>query len=100
MASLKIVSDRCDDNSVKFAVVIPPSRVGAVNFGCVEAVNRALLSVNPEAYDPVPIHHAEAAPMLPHVPLPIPPGLLEDDDEPGSLKAGEAFRNPPGEDAE
>ena len=52
MASLKIVSDRLDDNSVKFAVVVPPRRNGGVNFGAVEAINRALLTINPEAFDP------------------------------------------------
>ncbi len=70
MASLKIISDRCDDNSIKFAVVIPPRRNGTVNFGAVEAVNRSLLSINPDAYDPVPVpqdFHAVDAPMPAHV---------------------------------
>lgn len=52
MASLKIVSDRTDDNALKFAVVLPPRRNGEVNFGAAEAINRALLTINPDAYDP------------------------------------------------
>lgn len=93
MASLKIVSDRMDDNSVKFAVVVPPTRIGAVNFGAVESVNRALLSVNPEAYDPVPIapeHHATEAPMPPSLAQLL--EAAESDEGPDGLKAGEAYR--------
>ena len=52
MASLKIVSDRCDDNAIKFAVVLPPRRNGEPNFAAAEAINRALLTINPAAFDP------------------------------------------------
>jgi len=93
VASLKIISDRCDDNSVKFAVVIPPKQSGGVNFGAVEAVNRSLLSVNPDAFDPVPMpqdFHAVEAPMPAHVAELI--ARSEDDEEPGNLKEGEAYR--------
>ncbi len=95
MASLKIVSDRCDDNSIKFAVVIPPRRNGTVNFGAVEAVNRSLLSIKPDAYDPVPVpqdFHATDAPMPPTLTELL--SRAEDDDGPDGLKAGEAYRNP------
>ena len=59
MASLKIVSDRTDDNALKFAVVLPPRRNGEVNFGAAEAINRALLTINPDAFDPVEIPLAD-----------------------------------------
>jgi len=55
MASLKIVSDRLDDNSIKLAVVLPPRRNGEVNFAALGAINAALLTVNPEAYDPLAV---------------------------------------------
>ena len=85
MASLKIISDRCDDNSLKFAVVLPPRRNGEVNFGAAEAINRALYSITPDAYDPAPVHHAIEAPMPPVIDeLP-----LDSDENPG-LTAGTA----------
>lgn len=76
MASLKIVSDRCDDNAVKFAVVLPPRRNGEVNFGAAEAINRALLTINPDAFDPPEVpaeqialgdgHTADGGGVIPH----------------------------------
>jgi hypothetical protein len=76
MASLKIVSDRTDDNALKFAVVLPPRRNGEVNFGAAEAINRALLTINPDAYDPQEVpaeqialadgHTADGGGVIPH----------------------------------
>ena len=54
MASLKVVSDRADDNSITLRVVLPPRRNGEVNFAALSAINTALLTVNPSAYDPDP----------------------------------------------
>ena len=52
MAGLKVVSDRADDNSITFRIVLPPRRNGEVNFAALEAINRALYPINPDAYDP------------------------------------------------
>ena len=52
MASLKIVSDRADDNSITIRAVLPPRRNGEVNFAALEAINRALYPINPDAFDP------------------------------------------------
>lgn len=66
MASLKVVSDRCDDNALKLAVVIPPRRNGEPNFGALEKALRGLYSVNPDAHDPDEVPHTLEAPMPPH----------------------------------
>ena len=52
MASLKVVSDRLDDNSLKVAVVIPPRRNGEPNFGALERAIYGLHVLNPDAFDP------------------------------------------------
>jgi hypothetical protein len=89
MASLKVVSDRCDDNALKLAVVIPPRRNGEPNFGALERALRGLYSVNPDAFDPSDVPATLDAPEPPTV-------EFEDDDEPGNLKAGEAYREAQG----
>ncbi len=53
MASLKVVSDRLDDNSLKLAVVIPVRRNGEPNFACLERLIHDIHVVNPDAFDPV-----------------------------------------------
>ncbi len=51
MASLKVVSDRCDDNSHKIAVVIPPRRNGGPNLAALDRVMHALYEIRPDAFD-------------------------------------------------
>lgn len=79
MASPKVVLDRLDDNSLKLAVILPPRRNGEPNFAALTKLNSDVLALNPAAFDPPD-------------PPPIPVVEFVDDDEPGSLKAGEAFR--------
>ena len=61
MTSLKIVSDRLPDNSIAVRVVMNPRRNGEVNFGALEAINRALLTINPDAFDPQEVTAPEIA---------------------------------------
>lgn len=96
MASLEIRSFRNEDNSVSMVVLVPPRRNGEPNFGAIARLNRDLIPFNPDAFDPLPsyeeqavAHHAVEAPMPAHV-----AELLDraesDDQQVGSLKAGEA----------
>ena len=94
MAGIEIKSFRNEDNSVSMVVLVPPRRNGEPNFGAIARLNRELLTVNPEAFDP-----PEApAPSLADVELVTDPALLaklaqaESDDGPDGLKAGEAYR--------
>lgn len=97
MASIEVRSFRNEDNSVSMVVTVPPRRNGEPNFGAMARVNRELLCINPDAFDPLPAyeeeavqHHAAEAPMPPAVELLI--SRAEDDDGPDGLKAGEAYR--------
>lgn len=105
MTALEIRSFRNEDNSVSMVVLVPPRRNGEPNFGAIARINRDLLTVSPEAFDPheeqtegaiAPYeeqavqHHATEAPMPPAVELLI--SRAEDDDGPDGLKAGEAYR--------
>ena len=88
MSALRIISSRNDDNSTTLTVTLPPRRNGEVNFGALARINQVLLVVNPDAFDPPEVPHTLEAPMPPHV-----AELLERAaEEPGGLKAGEAYR--------
>jgi hypothetical protein len=52
MTSLTIVSSRNDDNSTTLTVTLPARRNGEVNFGALARINRDLLLINPQAFDP------------------------------------------------
>ena len=102
MAGLEVTVYRNEDNSVSLILLIPPRRNGEPNFGALARINRELLMVEPEAFDPyedqagTPIasyeeqavaHHATEAPM------PTLVELHEGDDCPEEvLKGGEAYR--------
>lgn len=102
MAGLEVRAYRNEDNSVSLILLIPPRRNGEPNFGALARINRELLMVEPEAFDPCTeqsatpnasyeeqavAHHAVEAPMPPLV------ELHEGDDCPEeSLKGGEAYR--------
>lgn len=62
MASLKIVSDRLDDNTLKVAVCIPPRRNGEPNLACLTRLMNEVVLVNPDAFDP----NDPPAPVLAH----------------------------------
>jgi hypothetical protein len=91
MASLKIVSDRLDDNSIALRVVLEPRRNGEVNFAALEAINRALYVINPGAYDagepPAPViahtdgHTADGGGIVAHDIAAARLRDLRDDDE-------------------
>jgi hypothetical protein len=61
MASLKVVSDRCDDNSLKVAIVIPPRRNGEPNLAALTKLLADAHSLKPEAFDAVEKPAAEIA---------------------------------------
>ena len=92
MAGLEVTAYRNEDNSVSMILLVPPRRNGEPNFGALARINRELLMVEPEAFDPsyeeqAVAHHAIEAPMPPLV------ALHEDDDCPEEvLKGGEAYR--------
>lgn len=112
MAGLEIRAFRNEDNSVSLILLVPPRRNGEPNFGALARINRELLMVEPEAFDPAyeeqavahhaldeiaaeaqamglygDQHHAIEAPMPPLV------TLHENDDCPEEvLKGGEAYR--------
>ena len=94
MAALEVRSFRNEDNSVSMVVTVPARRNGEPNFGAIARINRELLTVNPDAFDPL----EPSAPTLGDVDFEADPKLLaeieraESDDEPGALKAGEAYR--------
>lgn len=88
MASLKVVSDRCDDNSHKIAVVIPPRRNGEPNMGALDRVIHALHGIMPDAFDPVEVPHTIEAPMPPLLDV-LPP----DADDDMGLTAGTAVQS-------
>ena len=98
MASLKVVSDRCDDNALKLAVVIPPRRNGEPNFGALEKALRGLYQVNPDAFDPADPPTVQGGTIIASVPRIEAVEELEarQDEEPGNLKAGEAYREAQG----
>jgi hypothetical protein len=52
MASLTIISSRNEDNSTTLTVTLPARRNGEVNFGALARINRDLLLINPQAFDP------------------------------------------------
>lgn len=96
MAGLRVTSNRNDDNSVTVVVTVPARRNGEVNFGAIARLNYEILTVNPDAFDPVGYeeaavqHHAAEAPMPPHVEELI--VRAETDDSDMGLKAGEVGR--------
>jgi len=95
MASLTIISNRNDDNSTTLTVTLPARRNGEVNFGALARINRDLLLINPQAFDP---------PDPPPLTTAIRDGHTADGgglveamldraaEEPDGLKAGEAYR--------
>ena len=94
MASLEIRSFRNEDNSVSIVVLVPPRRNGEANFGAIARINRELLSVNPQSFDPVEV----GAPSL--ADLETDPALLAkleraeaDDPHVGDLTAEQAYRD-------
>ena len=95
--NLEIRSFRNEDNSVSMVVIAPSRRNGEVNFGVIARINQALLTINPDAFDPQPTyeeeavqHHAAEAPMPAYVEELI--ERAESDDSDMGLKAGEAGR--------
>jgi hypothetical protein len=52
MSALTIISSRNDDNSTTLTVTLPARRNGEVNFGALARINRDLLLINPQAFDP------------------------------------------------
>jgi hypothetical protein len=94
MTGLEVRAFRNEDNSVSLILLIPPRRNGEPNFGALARVNRELLMVEPEAFDPAyeeqaVAHHAIEAPMPPAV-MELIDRAESDDPQVGSLKAGEA----------
>src|SRR5690606_36755406 len=95
MASIEGRSFRNGGNSVSMVVSVPARRNGEPNFGALARINRELLTVNPDAFDPL----ETGAPTLADVELDADPRLLaeieraESDDGPDGLKAGEAYRD-------
>ena len=95
MASIEVRSFRNEDNSVSMVILVPARRNGEPNFGALARINRELLTVNPDGFDPL----ETGAPTEANVDFSADPRLLaeieraEHDDEPGDLKAGEAYRD-------
>lgn len=92
MAGLEVRAFRNEDNSVSLVVIIPPRRNGESNFGALARINRELLTIEPQAFDPpyeeeAAQHHAVEAPMPPLVEL-----HEGDDCREEVLKGGEAYR--------
>ena len=66
MASIRITSNRNDDNSTRFILDVPARRNGEVNFGVIAKINQVVLPINPDAFDPPEVPHTLDAPMPPH----------------------------------
>lgn len=66
MASIRITSNRNDDNSTRFILDVPARRNGEVNFGVIAKINQVVLPINPDAFDPPEVPHTLEAPMPQH----------------------------------